>query len=138
MLHINNKRISLHILLWNLFARQTFPNYMAFCMQDTFARATHSAYAAGRPSAARDDRVSFIQHGVQTPLSDIVFLFLIAIITGCYILTIKEYPCTLHSLHTTQVWGRKNSLANVNCCNHKNARRGTNSQHDEKKLVCTM
>ena len=31
------------------------------CMQDTFARATHSAYAAGRPSAARDDRVSCIQ-----------------------------------------------------------------------------
>ena len=30
-------------------------------MQDTFARATHSAYAAGRPSAARDDRVSCIQ-----------------------------------------------------------------------------
>ena len=29
------------------------------CMQDTFARATHSA--AGRPSAARDDRVSCIQ-----------------------------------------------------------------------------
>ena len=28
------------------------------CMQDTFARATHSA---GRPSAARDDRVSCIQ-----------------------------------------------------------------------------
>ena len=27
-------------------------------MQDTFARATHSA---GRPSAARDDRVSCIQ-----------------------------------------------------------------------------
>ena len=32
-------------------------------MQDTFARATHSAYAAGRPSAARDDRVSCIQGG---------------------------------------------------------------------------
>ena len=32
-------------------------------MQDTFARATHSAYAAGRPSAARDDRVSCIQRG---------------------------------------------------------------------------
>ena len=31
------------------------------CMQDTFARATHSAYAAGRPSTARDDRVSCIQ-----------------------------------------------------------------------------
>ena len=30
-------------------------------MQDTFARATHSAYAAGRPSAAREDRVSCIQ-----------------------------------------------------------------------------
>ena len=30
-------------------------------MQDTFARATHSAYASGRPSAARDDRVSCIQ-----------------------------------------------------------------------------
>ena len=30
-------------------------------MQDIFARATHSAYAAGRPSAARDDRVSCIQ-----------------------------------------------------------------------------
>ena len=30
-------------------------------MQDTFARATHSAYAASRPSAARDDRVSCIQ-----------------------------------------------------------------------------
>ena len=30
-------------------------------MQDTFARATHSAYAAGRPSAARDDRISCIQ-----------------------------------------------------------------------------
>ena len=30
-------------------------------MQDTFARATHSANAAGRPSAARDDRVSCIQ-----------------------------------------------------------------------------
>ena len=29
------------------------------CMQDTFARATHSA---GRPSAARDDRVSCIQY----------------------------------------------------------------------------
>ena len=28
------------------------------CMQDTFARATH---LAGRPSAARDDRVSCIQ-----------------------------------------------------------------------------
>ena len=28
------------------------------CMQDTFARATHPA---GRPSAARDDRVSCIQ-----------------------------------------------------------------------------
>ena len=28
------------------------------CMQDTFAHATHSA---GRPSAARDDRVSCIQ-----------------------------------------------------------------------------
>ena len=28
------------------------------CMQDTFARSTHSA---GRPSAARDDRVSCIQ-----------------------------------------------------------------------------
>ena len=36
------------------------------CMQDTFARATHSAYAAGRPSAARDDRVSCIQ--VKTTL----------------------------------------------------------------------
>ena len=37
------------------------------CMQDTFARATHSAYAAGRPSAARDDRVSCIQvQGVCT------------------------------------------------------------------------
>ena len=31
------------------------------CMQDTFARATHSAYAASRPSTARDDRVSCIQ-----------------------------------------------------------------------------
>ena len=31
-------------------------------MQDTFARATHSA---GRPSAARDDRVSCIQCEVQ-------------------------------------------------------------------------
>ena len=31
------------------------------CMQDTFALATHSAYAASRPSAARDDRVSCIQ-----------------------------------------------------------------------------
>ena len=30
-------------------------------MQDTFARATHSACSAGRPSAARDDRVSCIQ-----------------------------------------------------------------------------
>ena len=30
----------------------------ATCMQDTFAHATHSA---GRPSAARDDRVSCIQ-----------------------------------------------------------------------------
>ena len=29
------------------------------CMQDTFARATHSV---GRPSAARDDRVSCIQN----------------------------------------------------------------------------
>ena len=31
------------------------------CMQDTFARATHSAYATGRPSVARDDMVSCIQ-----------------------------------------------------------------------------
>ena len=31
---------------------------MQSCMQDTFARATHSA---GRPSAARDDRVYCIQ-----------------------------------------------------------------------------
>ena len=31
---------------------------VSYCMQDTFARATH---AAGRPSAARDDRVSCIQ-----------------------------------------------------------------------------
>ena len=37
--------------------------YPTLCMQDTFARATHahSAYASGRPSAARDDRVSCIQ-----------------------------------------------------------------------------
>ena len=35
----------------------------ADCMQDTFARATHSTYAAGMPSAARDDRVSCIQPG---------------------------------------------------------------------------
>ena len=36
-------------------------------MQDTFARATHSA---GRPSAARDDRVSCIQeyNEIQTNL----------------------------------------------------------------------
>ena len=34
---------------------------VSICMQDTFARATHSAYTAGRPSAARDDRVSCIQ-----------------------------------------------------------------------------
>ena len=40
------------------------------CMQDTFARATHSAYAAGRPSAARDDRVSCIQHTDQTSNSE--------------------------------------------------------------------
>ena len=33
-------------------------------MQDTFARATHSA--AGRPSAARDDRVSCIQISART------------------------------------------------------------------------
>ena len=44
--------------------------YLAY-KQDTFARATHSAYAAGRPSAARDDRVSCIQRrigrfGLQT------------------------------------------------------------------------
>ena len=32
-------------------------------MQDTFARATHSA---GRPSAARDDRVSCIQIAYMT------------------------------------------------------------------------
>ena len=32
---------------------------MLICMQDTFARATHSA---GRPSAARNDRVSCIQN----------------------------------------------------------------------------
>ena len=31
---------------------------LGLCMQDTFARATHSA---GRPSAARDDRISCIQ-----------------------------------------------------------------------------
>ena len=36
-----------------------------FCMQDTFARATHSAYAAVRPSAAHDDRVSCIQTFIQ-------------------------------------------------------------------------
>ena len=34
------------------------------CMQDTFARATHSA---GRPSAARDDRVSCIQASLRLP-----------------------------------------------------------------------
>ena len=34
---------------------------LIFCMQDTFARATHSAYAAGRPSTARDEGVSCIQ-----------------------------------------------------------------------------
>ena len=38
-----------------------YARYLCSCMQDTFARATHSAYAAGRPSAARDDRVSCIQ-----------------------------------------------------------------------------
>ena len=36
-------------------------DFMDTCMQDTFARAKH--YAAGRPSAARDDRVSCIQYG---------------------------------------------------------------------------
>ena len=40
-------------------------------MQDTFARATHSAYAAGRQSAARDDRVSCMQINV---LCDILWL----------------------------------------------------------------
>ena len=34
-------------------------------MHDTFARATHSLYSR-RPSAVRDDRVSFIQGGDQT------------------------------------------------------------------------
>ena len=34
-------------------------------MQDTFARATHSAYAAGRPSAARDDMVFCIQERIR-------------------------------------------------------------------------
>ena len=44
-------------------------------MQDTFARATHSAYAAGRPSAARDDRVSFIQ-GFIHPRSLLSFIII--------------------------------------------------------------
>ena len=35
---------------------------IAHCMQNTFARATHSAYAAGRPSVAYDEMVSCIQH----------------------------------------------------------------------------
>ena len=34
-------------------------------MQDTFACATHLAYAAGRPSAARDDMVSCIQERIR-------------------------------------------------------------------------
>ena len=41
-------------------------------MQDTFARATHSAYAAARPShkRARDDRVSCIQYFKEDFLFD--------------------------------------------------------------------
>ena len=35
--------------------------YGFICIQDAFARATHSAYADGRPSAARDDMLSCIQ-----------------------------------------------------------------------------
>ena len=39
---------------------------LIYCMQDTFARATHSA---GRPSAARDDRVSCIQTDIMKLLN---------------------------------------------------------------------
>ena len=38
---------------------------LKLCMQDTFAGATHSAYAAGRPSAALDDMVFCIQERIR-------------------------------------------------------------------------
>ena len=44
------------------------------CMQDTFARATHSA---GRPSAARDDRVSCIQPTGRHRVSQLSILVLL-------------------------------------------------------------
>ena len=53
------------------------------CMQDTFARATHSAYAAGRPSAARDDRVSCIQVTYPPPFLQDTFKFARALCQAC-------------------------------------------------------